>query len=252
MKIGIVAGMVLTGLSLACAVTAADNPKVTLDVSNVPISDAMAQVTKQCDVQIICGADVKKSITGHFESIELDKLMDTITKTNSLSWQKVYLPSQGDQKPIAEQIKAHADAVTAVTGGSIIVCDPTTGKQKVFVEQDSTSPSVAPEKLGMKAVYLIYKPVVTAAKTEQQQPQQTQQDVVSQFTSLQNSRMQLLSQMTPEQRVDAMRQEMQTMRDTFRTMREQGLLPADQNWRSGNQNGQGRRWQRNQSQQQGQ
>ena len=140
----------------------------------------------------------------------------------------------------------------------MVVCDPATGKQKVFVEQDPAAPSVAPEKLGLKPVYLISKPKVET-KVEANSSGQSKQDTASRFQSLQDERMDLLAKMTPEQRIAAMQQETlaimyldpaarqqmmldqmkarqnmdpqtrdqyrQMMRDTFRAMREQGLIP---------------------------
>ena len=98
----------------------------------------MDQLSKQSGIQIVCDKDVKGTVTGSFTSIELDKLVGTLTKSNNLSWQKVYLPVQEDKKPTLDQVKARASAVSAVSGGSVVVVDPVTGKQKVFVEQDST------------------------------------------------------------------------------------------------------------------
>ncbi|MBI2841876.1 MAG: hypothetical protein HYX78_00595 [Armatimonadetes bacterium] len=265
MKIGIVVGALVLLLSLACMAIAADAPKVTLEAQSTPIQKAMDDVGKQAGVQILCDSDVKAAISAQFGSIELEKLLDAVTMSNNLKWQKLYLPDQSEQKPSLEKIKARAEAVAAVAGGTIVVCDPATGKQKVFVEQDAASPSVDPEKLGMKPVYLISKP-----KVETKDAEQPEQDAATRFQSLQNERMKLLAEMTPEQRINATQQEMmsmmnmdpatrqqimmdqmsarrnmapeirdsyrQMMRETFRSMREQGLIPEGE----GRQRGWGR------------
>jgi len=246
--------LVLLVAAITASAAAAENPKVALDAKEMPIEQAMAELGKQAGVQIICDPGLKETVTGTFQSIELEKLLDTITKINNLKWQKLYLPAQPDQKPTLEQIKARAEMIAALTGGSIIVVDPATGKQKVFVEQEPAAVSVSPDTLGRKPVYLISKP-----KPPAKEPPQTKQDPLARMQSLEAERMKLLAQMTPEQRVAAMQQEMlammqldpatrqqmmidqfkarnnmdpqlrdqyrDMMRETFRAMREQRLMP---------------------------
>lgn len=231
---------------------AADAPKVNLDAQEMPIQEAMTDVSNQADVQIVCDSDVSASISGQFSSIELDKLLDVVARTHNLKWQKLYLPVQPDQRLTTQQIKARAEAVAALTAGTVVVCDPATGKQKVFVEQDAATPSVEPAKLGLKPVYFISKPKVETADTGEE-------EAASRFQELQNERMKLLAEMDSEQRVAAMQDEMmamiyldpmtrqqmltdqmnarrnmdpqmreayqEIMRETFRSMREQGIAP---------------------------
>jgi len=245
----------ITLLLLAAMAACADSPKVALEAKDMSLADAVADLAKQAGVQIICDAGAKATINGRFESIELDKLLDSITKTNSLKWQKVYLPAKADEKPTVEQVKARAEAVSAVTSGTMIVFDPATGKQKVFVEQDAATPTVAPDKLGLTLVYVISKPSEVKTDTA------ATGDAAKKYQALETQRMQLLARMTPEQRISAVQQEMvslinmdpaarqqimiaqmqarqnmdpqlqdqyrQAMRDTFQAMRDQGLITGD-------------------------
>ena len=266
MKTGLITMALVLLVALACA-AAAESPKVTLDASDTPIAQAMADLGKQANVQIVCDSDLKQTITGHFQSMELEKLLDTITKVNDLTWQKLYLPAQQPgQKLTPEQIKARAEAVAAVTGGPIVVCDPVTGKQKVFVEQDPAKQSVAPDKLGLELIYLIAKPKAAVKDSAQQG------DAAKRFKTLETERMKLLSEMTSAERQSAMQQETvdlmkldpatrqqvmidqilaqhnmdpqtqaaywQVRHDTMRTMHDQGLIPNDQGGPGG---GRGRR-----------
>src|ERR1035437_7594870 len=84
MRLRIFCGTVILLISLACAGFAADAPKVTLDAKDTPFNDAMADIAKQAGVQIVCESDFKKTVTGHFDSMDLEKLVDTLTKVNSL------------------------------------------------------------------------------------------------------------------------------------------------------------------------
>ena len=267
MRIGSVAGALLVLVLLACSAIADESPKVTLDAQSTPIKQVVTDLSKQSGIQIMCDSDVRNSVTGRFESMDLEKLLDTITKSNNLKWQKIYLSVQNDQSPTLEQVKSRAEAISALTGGSIVVYDPATGKQKVFVEQVPATPSVEPDKLGLKPIYLISKP------KDETKEQKSDKDTAARFTSLQNERLKLLAGMSPEQRVSALQQEMlymtqvdpgtrqqmmldqmnarrnmnpqmreayqQTMRETFQSMREQGLIPAGEHRQGGNRRGDG-------------
>lgn len=258
MRTSIVVGIILLLAPFICA-AAGESPKVTLDAGDLPIEQAMVDVARQAGVQILCDPALKTTVTGHFTSIELDALMDSITKINDLKWQKLYLPSQPDQPWTFDKVKARADAMASVSMGTVIMLDPSTGKQKVFVVQDPASPAVAPDKLGLKAYYIVYKPIVetkTAAKTGD-----AQQDALTRFKSIENERTKLLAQMTPSERIAALQQEMLSllnldpslsrqimqdqfmarnnldqqsrdryralMHDTFHSMRDQGLITGD-------------------------
>lgn len=242
-------------MASACIAAAAENPTVTLDVESKPIEQAMADLGKQAGVTISCEPGIKADITAHFASMELEKLLDTVTRTNNLKWMKLYIPVEGDEAPRIEQIKARADAVAALTGGPIGVYDPATGKQKLLVEQAPSAPAVDTGKLGLTPVYYIFKPKAEAAAPAAAGAQ----DPAVRYQALEAERTQLLAQMTPEQQVAAKQQEMammlqltpearqqmmmaewkaretmdpamreqfrQVMRETFQRMRDQGLLP---------------------------
>ena len=253
MKFIAILGALLIAMSVACV--AADNPKVTLNADNTALDQVVTDLSKQAGVQIILDKDIKGTVSGHFESTELEKLLDTITKSSNLKWRKIYLPVPKDEnapKPTVDQIKARAEAVQAVTTGAIVVYDPATGKQKVFVEQDPKALSVDPDKLGMKPIYLITKPKVEA-KTDDAK------DTASKYKSLSDERMKMLQSMTPAEREAAMQQEMvqlmtmtpdnrqnfmsaqmnairnmdpalqqqffESMRDTMQSMRDSGQMP---------------------------
>jgi len=207
MKFIAVLGALLIAMSAACM--AADNPKVTLNADSTALDQVITDLSKQAGVQIILDKDIKGTVSGHFESIELEKLLDAITKPNDLKWRKIYLPVPKDEntpRPTVDQIKARAEAVQAVTTGAIAVYDPATGKQKVFVEQDPKALSVDPDKLGMKPIYLITKPKVEAKADDA-----ASKDNAKKYKSLADERMKMLQSMTPAEREAAMQQEMVQM-----------------------------------------
>lgn len=248
-------------MSLGCAAIAADNPKVTLDAQSMPMDQLAAELTKQSGTQIICDSDVKANVTARLASVALENVLDSVTKPAQLKWQKVYLPTS-DEKPTLEQVKSRAQAVAAITAGTVIVYDPVTGKQKVFVEQKPDALTVDPAKLGLTPVYLITKP-----KAETADAAKNTTEIAQRYSDLENERTKLMSQMTPDQRVWAMQQEMtsslsldtntrqqmmmdrmramremdpttrdqlhQTMRDTWQSMRDQGVVQGNQHWDGG-------------------
>jgi hypothetical protein len=267
MRAGAIVIGILALALLPCAVIAADNPKVSLDTQGITLDQAISDLSEQCGKQILCDTGITGTISGHFSSIDLEKLLDAITSSNGLKWQKLYMPSKADEKPTLEQVKARAEAIAAVTGDPVVVYDPATGKQKVFIVQDSASASIDPEKLGLKPVYLITKPSTETTDEKKDDKKGS----LSRFTTLQNERAKLLAQMTPEERIEAFQQEMiymlqldpatrqqmmlaemnaqhnmdpgmrdqyrQMMRETRRALRDQGLLPQG-NW-GGRDNGGG-------------
>jgi hypothetical protein len=247
---------------------AADSPKVSLNAQDMTLDQTAAELSKQAGIPVICDSAVRGTVSGSFSDIELDKLLDIITKPQNLKWQKVYLPDQKDKKLTFEQIKAQAEAVAAIADMPMAVYDPTTGKQTVFIKQAADAPAVSPEKLGLKPVYLITKPkAVEVAKKEEN----NSDDPVSAFQQLNNDRMKALMQMTPDQRVAALQQEMssmmsmddasrmqymkdqfdarrnmdpalrdqmrETMRNTFKMMHDSGMIPEGWGHRGGDHGG---------------
>lgn len=253
-SLAIVALMVLA----ISSVFAADTSKVTLKAENMTLADAVTDLSKQAGIQIMCDTGVKGTVNGSFSDMDLEALLDVITKSNNLKWQKLFFPANAEKKPTLSEIKAQAKAVAAASDMPLVVYDPITKKQSVFVRQTVDAPVVSPEKLGLKPLYLISSTVVeTAADTK------TEGDAYSKFQQLQQERQKALMDMTPEQRVAALQQEMlaqmgmdpnvraqmmkdqmmarrnmdpnmqqqyrQMMHDTFQMLRDQGVIP-DHGW----------------------
>jgi hypothetical protein len=215
---GVLALLLLASLGSIAAPS--ENPKITLDATDMSIQKALAEIGSQAGVQIMCDSDVKGAVTGSFQSTELEKALNSISNLNKLKWKKVYLSVQADQKPTLAQVKARAEAVTAISGGPVVVYDPATGKQRVFVEQDPATPSIDPVKLGLKPVYLVTNST-SAIKDAQSDKQDT---APNRLESLQQERMKLLAEMNPQQRVAAYQQEMLMMAQADPATRQQMVL----------------------------
>lgn len=139
----------------ASATIAADAPKVSLQAQQMPIKDAMAQISKQAGVQVICETGVKGEITGSFSDMDLEKLLDMVTAGGKIAWRKVYLPTTDDKKPTIEQIKSRVDSLRAIGDLPIAVYDPATKKETLYVSQEIDSVKITPESIGLKPVYLV-------------------------------------------------------------------------------------------------
>ena len=208
MKFTVIIVTVILLASLACAGLTADAPRVSLEAKDMPLVDAMAEISKQAGVQIVCDHDVNTTVTGQFTSMELEKLLNTLIGVNNLVWQKLYVPTpEPDKRPTVAEIKLRAAAVNSLAGGSIVVCD-STGKAKVFVEQDLSEPVIDPDKLGMTVVYLISKP-----KAADSGEVKKDDGPESQLLALENQRWQLLAGMSSEDRVVALQGQMKNMMD---------------------------------------
>lgn len=217
--------LLITVILAAGALSAADIPKITLDVKDTPIAQVMEDVSKQTGVKIVCESDVRASVTGGFTSIELEKLLDTLAAMNNLKWQKLYLRLEKDKPITPEQIKARASAVAAVPSGPVVVYDAATGKQKVYVEQDPSAPAVDPEKLGLTLVYLISnakeQPKVEAVKDT---TPSTDTAALNKLQSLEKERIKLLSQMSSSERIAAIQREAISILQLDPSLRQQILV----------------------------
>jgi len=217
--------LLIVVLLAAAAVSAADIPKVTLDVKDTPIAQVMEDASRQTGVKIVCENDVKASVTGGFTSIELEKLLDTLAAMNNLKWQKLYLRLEKDKPLTPEQIKARASAVAAVPSGPVVVYDAATGKQRVYVEQDPSAPAVDPEKLGLTLVYLISnakeQPKVETAK---ETTSNTDTAALNKLQSLEKERIKLLSQMSSSERIAAIQREAMSILQLDPSLRQQILM----------------------------
>ena len=218
-KCAILASAVILA-ALASTAIAAEEVKVTLNADKMQIEQAALDLSRQAGVQIICDSGVTGTVICNFQAMSLEVVLDAITGVNNLKWQKFYVPAQAARKPTVEQMKSRAEALTALSGETFIVCDPVTKKQRVFVEQDPAAPAIPADKLGLTATYLICKPktetkeqTVTAAAAPRVGAAAS--NPMATYQNLQSARANLLAQMTPDQRMAAMRQDMITMRQQF-------------------------------------
>jgi len=203
MRVCAVFGAVILVAGLASGLFAAEPAGVTLTADNMGIQEVAAELSKQAGIQIVCAADVKATVKGSFESIELEKLLDIIAQTCGLKWQKIYLPAQTEQKPTVEQIKAKSDRLAAMMDAPLVVYDPVKKKETVLLEQDPAAPTVSPDKLGLKPIILISKP-----ETDNKDKKPAERDAVAKYDVLQEERTKALMAMTPDQRKAAMEHEM--------------------------------------------
>ena len=222
MKIKTIVGATILLVFMACAVylqadsaAPGSSGNVSLEAQDMPFDAAMGEIAKQAGVQIICDNNLKNPISGHFGSMELEELIGILTKMNKLTWQKLYLPVPDKDNPVSvDQIKHQIQAVSTMSGGTLVICD-SAGNQKVFVEQQSTNPTVDPAKLGLKLVYVVLKPTV-----------ETKNDAATKLKELEGERLKLLSQMSSKDRVDSLQSEMRYVMDLNQSDREQYM--ADQ------------------------
>lgn len=217
----VILALILASSIAYCAepTSASTSPAVTLSAKDMPIDQVATELGKQTGIQISCDPAVKGSFNGSFSAMPLEKALDLVAKSGSLKWQKVFLaPPPAGQKVALTTIKSRCDAVAAMAGSTVVVFDPVTGKQRVFVEQDPASPAVDPAKLGLKPVYLVSKPVVVEIAKD------AKAGSSSQLQQLNEQRMKLMMQLPSDQRVSAMQQDMMLTAAMDPTARSQYVL----------------------------
>jgi hypothetical protein len=202
-----IALLAITGLAAF-----SDTQTVSLQAQQTPVKDAMEQISKQVGLQIICDTGVSGTVNGSFSSMELEKFLDTVTKGGDLKWQKIYLPPNPDKKPTLDQIKTQMRTLKAVGEQSIVVYDPITKQQTVYVKQSVEAAKLPTDSLGLTPVYLItsIKAEAEAAKVQAAVAAGATLDpkVVAQLQSLDSQRKSVLLQLPADQRVQALQQQM--------------------------------------------
>lgn len=198
--------VLLLVVALGCAAFT-ESQKVTINASNTALDQAVATLSEQTGIQIILDADVKGTFTAELADIELEKALSLMVSANELKWQKLYAKPDDEGKIPMTSIKAQIAAVSALQDTPLVVFDPTTGKQTVFVrvEQKTADTAVDPAKLGMKVFYFIFKPKAAVAE---EKTETSADDAFTKFGQLRQQQMEIFMNLTPEQQKATMEQEL--------------------------------------------
>ena len=178
----------------------ADAPKpaaVTLTAQDMPLDQAVTEISRQVDARIIIDEGVTGKVNASFNQLALEQALDVIAKTNGLKWQKIYSAENPESKTLLANLKTQAAALTQLKEMSVAVYDPETKSQMVFVRQQikpDAPPTLSPETMGLKPFYLLTLPKVAIADKKEAAP------AGDDFASLNQKALETLLNMSPEER----------------------------------------------------
>ncbi|HPP76565.1 MAG TPA: hypothetical protein PLU88_15710, partial [Armatimonadota bacterium] len=183
-------------LTVVLSTAFADAPKVNLNAQNITLQDVAAQLTEQSGIQIVLDAEVTGSVSATLNGVDLEQVLDLITKPSNLVWQKLYAKPDETGKISMERIKAQVNALKALKDDPLVVFDPATGKQTVFarMENKAAEEIINPKELGLTPFYRIYKPETAVDPVTSSEPVTSKE-----FSDLSRKQLEMYAKMSPEE-----------------------------------------------------
>ncbi|MHB9036726.1 MAG: hypothetical protein ACYC64_08665 [Armatimonadota bacterium] len=139
---------------------------VSLNVSDMPIKDAVAQIAQQSGASIVLDPKVTGSVTISLSDADLTKALDVVTKLNKLTWKKLQFAKPNDSTIKLEQLKSAILALSSMPVLGLSVEDPASKTSAVFAKDLPGTPETSslhlPEGYSWTTVYVILSPEVVA------------------------------------------------------------------------------------------
>jgi hypothetical protein len=189
----------------ACAVFAAEQPKVSIEARNTPIKDLVSVLTQQTGAAIVLDPKVQASVSLSLKDAELSQALDAVAKLNKLVWKKLQFAKPNDDTVKLDQIKSAMVALASMPMEGLSVEDPAAKTTAVFAKDLPSSPDVAavklPEGYSWMTVY-----VILASEPKEEKASSTDNTVA--LSAEGKDRALQMAKMTPEERRKAFAEEM--------------------------------------------
>ena len=187
-------------LVVAAGVAWAEGPgKVSLDVKDMAIKDAMADLAKQAQVSIVLDPKAQGNVSVSLTNVDLSQALDVVSKMNKLTWKKLrFAKSQQDTVKL-EQIQAAILALATMPMIGVKVEDPATKQCTLFAKNLPSAPEASAVKLPdgyeWTTIYVVLsaEPEKTAATSENK-------DKVTALAQAESQWMLEMASLTPEER----------------------------------------------------
>lgn len=185
----------------------AEAPTVSLDAQKMPIAQAAEAISKQAAVPIIVNDGVTGTVTAQLGDVGIEQMLDIITKSNNLKWQKLMAAPGEDGRISTSSVKAQLKALAALQDTTLVVYDPVTKKQTVYARVDTSAPDKAIDtsKLGLKEVYFISDPAAEVADANSALDKLKAVDKMKELTK---QRLDTFMKMSPDEQKVAAEQDM--------------------------------------------
>lgn len=155
--------IVLT-LVIACAASAAEQPKLTLAAQGMSAKEFAAEVSKQSGQQVVVDPGLKGTVTLSATNIDVEQALDVACKLNGWTWRKLQFARTSDGNVRLDHLKSAILALASVQMEGLAVRDSSSGATTVFVRTPSAEPDLSlaklPEGYVWTSVYVMLAPQI--------------------------------------------------------------------------------------------
>ncbi|MCE5314842.1 MAG: hypothetical protein ABFD49_05790 [Armatimonadota bacterium] len=146
---------------------AAAGGNVNLNANDIPIKEAVAQISQQTGALIVLDPKATGSVTVNLSEADLPNVLDVITKLNKLTWKKLQFAKQSDSTIKLDQLKSAILALSSIPVAGLSVEDPESKTTAVFAKDLLQSPETSnlhlPDGYTWTTIYVILVPEVETA-----------------------------------------------------------------------------------------
>jgi len=181
---------------------------------DTPIQEVLAKIGQDMRVAIVADSSVSGKVTLGLKNKPLPEALDVLCKQLGLTWRRIFLPRNQNIAP--DKLSEIIRALKALEVAGIFIEDPATGQgtslMKNFPLQPGYDAQMTAGGSAFKAVYLVTdeKASKTAqARKEEKGSKDQKPGRVQRYVDIAREQMEMLMQMTPEERREAMMAGMQ-------------------------------------------
>jgi hypothetical protein len=230
MRHAIIMSLLVLLLGAAHAAETAQPAKISVQFSDVDITQALETLSQKSQVTILGDSSVKGKVSCNLFEKTVEEALGTLCTINKLVWYKAYIPAATDEKPNAGRVLAMFDALQALGGSALICEDPKTKKSVAFVPTQKSEEAQKPEavvtdmsalasSLNLKPVYVLRADPQFAAQTpragEEQRPRVLSEQAPAEVRAAANEVWGFFSQMPTDQQFQVMRELGRMLRDNI-------------------------------------
>ncbi len=183
---------------------------VTLEASEKPIREALAELAKSAGETILVESLVEGTITAKIENVTVEKALDVVCKNSNIQWRKILVNPSAAYAKDADALAAQMRTVLALRLPDIAISSAGSGGSYLHVQKELTANEVIkaiPASAGLTTVYL----VTDDAKAYKKELKDQSKKKVAKYIDAQRELTEEFLEMTPEERKEAMKASLNMM-----------------------------------------
>jgi hypothetical protein len=175
--------------------------KITLDVKDKPVAEAITSIASQSKCKILAESNIKGKVTLALNDVPVDAALTAVCKSTNLIWRKVYIDPKSELLDKPDRFAATLRLMAGLSFPDLVIASSSNSKIGVHCQQkqgvqDAQDKIV--KDLGMEPVYLVSNDALVAAK------EAAKNTPVSKYTEMAKEQLDMFMKMTPEDREQAM------------------------------------------------